>query len=71
MLTFMIWYLVGLLGCILASYSEIKNGGDFTVTDLILSIIFSTTGPVIAILAICFYLKENPDSIVLIKGKKK
>lgn len=71
MIQFIIWYVVGLLGCTLAAYSELKNGGDFTLFDLVLTIIFSVTGPFIAILAVCYYFKENPTSIVLIKGKKK
>jgi hypothetical protein len=65
-----IWYLIGVAGCILPTWLELKQGQDFTLADLILMIIFSITGPVIAVVGVWYYfIKAEPH--VLIKGKKK
>lgn len=65
-----IWYLIGLAGCILPTWLEVKKGEDFTLEDLILMVIFSVTGPIIAVVGI-FYYFDKAEPHVLIKGKKE
>lgn len=65
------WYSLGLLGCGLASYVDIKRGEDFTLSDLLISLFMSIFGFLVFACAVGHAIKYNPmKPIVLIKGKK-
>lgn len=68
---FVIWYLTGLAGCILGSYTSYLKGDDLTIIDVVLCIFCSMFGLFILFVALSYYLNNNPiNPIVIIKGKK-
>lgn len=73
-LYFVLWYIIGLAGCILAAYTDLKRGGDVRVVDIILIIISSVAGLIILLIAIAYFYKYNkkynPFNYVVIKGHK-
>jgi hypothetical protein len=70
-LLLVIWYVIGLLGCALGIWTDLKRGENFTLADLFVSLIASVGGLVLLMCTIDHYIKHNRiQPIVLIKGKK-
>lgn len=69
-----IWYLVGLIGCVLGTLSDLADGCDFKVSDLIQCVVLSVFGPCTLVLGLVAYVSnKNTGSKfnkTLIKGKK-
>lgn len=61
--------ILGLLGVILVAKIELNQGLDFTIVDLILSMVVISFGPFILFVAILLWFGE--PKTVLIKGRKK
>lgn len=72
MITYLIIHLVlGAIGAVIVTKLELNKGLDFTLNDLVLSVLLSiTTGPFLFIIAVLYYSFGKP-SRVLIKGEKK
>ena len=67
MITFLIiWYIIGFLGCTLAWYS---CDTDYYLDDLVCSLLFSISGPIMFIFGINILLKEKGRNVVLFKRK--
>lgn len=68
-----IWYLLGLAGCALGEKADrTLSGKDFTVEDLLLTLILSLFGGLLFLFGLCYFVSRvDFGSRVLIKGKKK
>lgn len=69
-----VWYLLGLAGCALGEKADRwkGKGKDFTLEDLVLTLILSLFGGLLFLFGLCYFVSEsNLGSRVLIKGKKK
>lgn len=68
------WYLLGVFGATLGTLSDLADGNDFKVSDLILCLILSAFGPATLALGLVAYVtNKNTDTKfnkTLIKGKK-
>ena len=71
MTTYLIIHLIlGILGAIIIAKLELNRGVDFTLLDLVLSIVLAVgTGPFLFGIAVLYSFGE--PSKVLIKGEKK
>lgn len=71
MITYIIIHLIlGILGAIIVAKLELNQGIDYTLNDLVVSLLAATTlGPFCFALAILYSFGE--PSRVLIKGEKK
>lgn len=69
-----IWYLLGAAGSTLGTLSDLIDGNDFTVNDLIICLLISIAGPITLFLGLAAYLSnrkiDNRFNKTLIKGKK-
>lgn len=66
-----IWYMFGVVGCILGVKSDLSRGVDFKLSDLFISILISFLGFFAFFLGLCEYCsKNNLSDPTLIKGNK-
>ncbi|WOZ57560.1 hypothetical protein [Pseudomonas phage vB_PseuGesM_254] len=67
-----IWYLLGLAGCVLGKKADrTLSGKDFTVEDLLLTLILSLFGGLLFLFGLFYFLSRvDFGSRVLIKGKR-
>ena len=68
-----IWYFLGITGCVLGEKMDmVALGKNFTVKDLIGDMFLALLGPIVLLIAICYFFNNtNLGSRVLIKGKQK
>lgn len=66
---FIIWYVLGLFGCILAAYTDNKRGEDFTIIDFFLMLLVSAFGFFVLLMGVVHFGKYNLKNYVLIKGR--
>lgn len=70
-LIIMCWYIVGLVGCAIGVYVDMKLGEDFKVSDLLLTLFISLFGVVPLLLGVGYWFSKNKVAdIVLIKNKR-
>ncbi len=67
---FVIWYLLGVVGCVIASYADLKKGEDFDLGDLLGCTVLSFAGLIVLGFGVAHCVKElELQWPVLIKGK--
>ena len=68
-----VWYILGLIGCTLGTLSDLSDGCDFTVSDMIMNLVIASFGAVTLILGFIAYVTNTnvgKFNKILIKGKK-
>ena len=65
-----LWYVSGLIGCVLGCSVDIKNGEGFKLTDLFKVLLFSATGPIILAIGIQHFTGWRFSNLTIIKGRK-
>lgn len=67
-----VWYLCGVLGCVAGTASELRDGKNFTVGDLVGCTFAALGGMLTLVIGVGFYLSSiSKSGKVLIKGKRK
>lgn len=67
------WYMIGVVGCVLGTLSDLSNRTDFNFSDLIMNIFIALFGPVTFSLGLVAYATSSNSgkfNKTLIKGKK-
>lgn len=65
-----LWYICGIIGCVIGTRVDLYKGEDFTLGELALCSLGSLFGLIILIYAICYHFDQK-GPIVLIKGRDK
>ena len=67
-----IWYLLGITGCVLGEKTDMSKGKNFTINDLLGGMFWSLFGAIIFMFGLSYFLKHsNFGNRVLVKGNQK
>lgn len=70
------WYVLGVFGCVLATWIDYNKGEDVTLHDVYLTAGVSVTGPIILLFAVIYFFENlrwvlpTISNKVLIKAKR-
>lgn len=68
----LIWYIIGVIGCIIVHASRVREGLDVTISDIFWSLILSASGPILLFLVVIEVLSElKLTDKVVFKGRKR
>lgn len=66
-----IWYMIGVLGCVLGTMVDLEKGIDFTRRDAVGCSLISLFGVITFVIGLTGYLSLTEKSKVIMKGKRK